>query len=367
MGFVEEIVGPDGIGRVEIKKVENNGFYEEAREHEAIEVEMAIVQSYLSRAAAAGFSTARIHVSGQKRSLFLAVPPSPVPSSTANLAACMELLREARGARIVYGFQDERGECGETVVRAQLMPPGAAPRAVTRERDADIACPVAQTAQDWVSVQKQHGYKFEDLQFAKFSSMMLVYHLIKGWRKEFTAPPRQASSADYDSDDASDDTPPPSHGRRGAEAKHCESGDDSAASSPFFGAQTNLPRMPPMAADAPQAAAAYAMPAYGDARREAVEQQASFSSVDNLPYDVRCMLEAPVEPLGARGAYASSSVPPPPPASPPQVPQELSQQTSHRSLLDAASGDSFWTDSLFTEQPVQEEESPFWDCFFNTL
>merc|ERR1719329_1380302 len=66
--FVEEVVGPDGVGRVEIKKVENNGFYEEARQNEAIDVEMAIVQAYLSRASAAGFSSARIHVTGQKRS-----------------------------------------------------------------------------------------------------------------------------------------------------------------------------------------------------------------------------------------------------------------------------------------------------------
>jgi len=60
---------------------------------------------------------------------------------------------------------------------------------VATECDSDIACPVAQTWQAWMQVQEQHGYQFNDLQFAKFSSMMMVYHLIKGWKKEYTAPP----------------------------------------------------------------------------------------------------------------------------------------------------------------------------------
>ena len=363
--FVEEVVGPDGVGRVEIKKVENNGFYEEARQNEAIDVEMAIVQAYLSRASAAGFSSARIHVTGQKRSLFLGMPSTPVPSSTGSLAACMELLREARAAGIVHAFLEERGEVGESLVRAHLIPSGAAPRVVAQERDADIACPVAQTAQDWVQVQKQNGYKFEDLQFAKFSSMMLVYHLIKGWRKEFTVPPRQPASVDYDSDDTTEITPPPSS--QAAMSESC----DSAAPSPFFSAaDANTPRMPPMVTEPIMAAAPYAATSCGISRRPVAEVRSpTICSLDSLPYDVRCMLQAPVEPLGARGGYDSNDTVPPPPASPLQVHQD--HGNSLRSVLEAGAGeDTFWSDSLFTEERengAEQEESPFWDCFFSTL
>ena len=365
--FVEEVVGPDGVGRVEIKKVENNGFYEEARQNEAIEVEMAIVQAYLSRASNAGFSSARIHVNGQKRSLFLGMPAAPVPSSTSSLAACTELLREARAAGIVHAFLEERGEIGESVVRAHLLPSGAAPGVVAQERDADIACPVAQTAQDWVQVQKQNGYKFEDLQFAKFSSMMLVYHLIKGWRKEFTAPSRQPVTLDYDSDDTSD-TPSPARGPA-AQAAMSESC-DSAVPSPFFSANdANAPRMPPMATEPIMAAAPYAATSCGVPRHSVAHVRSPMTfPMDSLPCDVRCMLEAPVEPLGARGGYLNDTVPPPP-ASPQQVHQDAGNLL--RSVLEAGTGeDTFWSDALFTEEretTSEQEESPFWDCFFSTL
>jgi len=374
--FVEEIVGPDGVGRVEIKKVDNNGFYEEARHKESIDVEKAIVEAYLSRSAAAGFASALFHIDGLKRSLFLGAPPSPFLSSTSSLAHCLELLREASAARIVHGFEEESTEHGETFVRAQLIPAGMAPRAVAQERDADIACPVAQTAQDWVQVQKQHGYMFEDLQFAKFSSMMLVYHLIKGWRKEFSAPVRQAA-ADYDSDDSTDVTPPPSRSQASARAAFV--GADEALTAPYYhsaapGQQTMTPAgnygepRGQMSDGAGLHCMTFPMDSLPEAEGRGIVGDGSGVPnsmnfrMDSLPHDVRLMLEAPVESIRETARYADAQVPPPPPASPP-----LRQQTF--SGLQSGPNDAFWSDSLFqheAESSVQDE-SPYWDCFFNTL
>eukprot|EP00277_Geminigera_cryophila_P043578 CAMPEP_0173075290 /NCGR_PEP_ID=MMETSP1102-20130122/11556_1 /TAXON_ID=49646 /ORGANISM="Geminigera sp., Strain Caron Lab Isolate" /LENGTH=724 /DNA_ID=CAMNT_0013944585 /DNA_START=175 /DNA_END=2346 /DNA_ORIENTATION=- len=200
--FVEEIVGPDGVGRVEIRKVDVNGFYEELQHNEASNVEKAIVQSYLSHAANAGFASARVHVGGKQRSLFLGAPASQ--SVTASVNSCMNVLEEARNVGLVHSFQQERCDGSDQCVIVQLLSPSSMASAVATERDSDIACPVAQTLQDWMQVQEQHGYKFDDLQFAKFSSMMMVYHMIKGWKKEFTAPPRQITLPCSDPD-----TPPP--------------------------------------------------------------------------------------------------------------------------------------------------------------
>ena len=189
--FVEEIVGPDGVGRIEIRNVDVNGFYEELQDKEAANVEKAIIQSYLSHAANRGFASARIHVGGKQRSLFLSAPSSQ--SATASADSCMDMLEEARNLGLVHSFQQEHCDGPHSVVLVQLLAQSSMQCTVATEPDFDIACPVAQTLQDWMQVQEQHGYKFQDLQFAKFSSMMIVHHMIKGWKKEYTAPPRQIS------------------------------------------------------------------------------------------------------------------------------------------------------------------------------
>ena len=193
--FVEEIVGADGVGRVEIRHVSSNGMYEQSQPNDSVNVESAIIQSYLHHVAAAGFASTRIHVG--THDLFYGAPPSVQPSATESLPLCVQLLADARRIGIVHSFQQERNDGNQEVVRAMLVAPGTMLRGVAPERDADVVCPIAQTPQDWLQVQEQHGYKFDDLQFAKFSSMMLVYHLIKGWKKEFTAP-RYVSAPSYD-------------------------------------------------------------------------------------------------------------------------------------------------------------------------
>jgi len=189
--FVEEIVGPDGIGRIEIRKVDVNGFYEALQHNEAANVEKAIIQSYLSHAASRGFASARVHVGGKQRSLFLGAPSSH--SATASMDSCIDLLQEACNLGLVHSFQQERCDGAGSALLVQLLDSGMSCTVAT-ECDSDIACPVAQTRQDWMQVQEQHGYQFNDLQFAKFSSMMMVYHMIKGWKKEFTAPPCQITA-----------------------------------------------------------------------------------------------------------------------------------------------------------------------------
>jgi len=104
----------------------------------------------------------------------------------------MDVLQEARNLGLVHSFQQERCHGAGSAVLVQLLDSGMSCTVAT-ECDSDITCPVAQTWQDWMQVQEQHGYKFQDFQFAKFSSMMMVYHMIKGWKKEYTAPPRHIS------------------------------------------------------------------------------------------------------------------------------------------------------------------------------
>jgi len=411
--FVEEIVSPDGVGRVEIRKVDVNGFYEELQHNEAVNVEKAVIQSYLGHAANAGFGSVRIHVGGQKRSLFLGAPSSL--STTASVDSCMNVLEEARNLGVVYSFQQERCDGSEEAVRVQLQAPGCV-STVAIERDADIACPVAQTSQDWMQVQEQHGYKFDDLQFAKFSSMMMVYHMIKGWKKEFTAPPRQIAAPCSETD-----TPPPPRTYKAMTPS------DSDPGSPV-----------PAYEDAPAMAPAYEMPAYEDAPSMAVpvpepnlqfngmggnafSERQTFSDAqagqlpafDNLPYDVRAMLQMQVEPLGARGGYvddgerlqqpaftgmtasnsngdlqlmrhsssfedlrggagcmrASTSVEDLRAVQGLRHSGSVENMQGNTGLMRGSSVEDLWADSLvFGEHQQQPKaEEPFWDCFFSSL
>lgn len=435
--FVEEIVGPDGVGRVELQHVDSNGFYEELDPKEALEVEMAIIQSYLSCAATAGFSIARVHVGGAKRrSLFLGAPTNG-SCATASVPAVMKLFNSAHRHNIVDAYQLERPEASESsreVVRAHL---NATVRPVMAERDADIACPLAQSCDDWLSVQEQNSYKFDDLQYAKFSSMMLVYHLIKGWKKEFTAPPRP-TAAPCSRNQLAPASPSPA---------------SSVASSPYMGATEAQVCAPPMNAQAissmPYESPAYepmelsigqremmssgntmrastsnssldgmivssnnmrastsnfslsemmmrgntmrastsnsslnnfissSSGSYGyDHRRSSVDLVAqSLSSLEHLPHDVRQMLQmetsASTSTVG-RPIYTDSNPAPPPPV----IEQDKSPAhgDSVASMEVSQGDDAFWSDTvlfgestLFGEQEVKTEESPFWDCFFNTL
>lgn len=402
--FVEEIVGSDGVGRVELQHIDSNGFYEELDIREALEVEKAIIQSYLSCAASIGFATARIHVGGTKRrSLFLGAPTN-MACATASVAACMDLMNSAHCHNIVDAYQLERPEASSReVVRAQL---NASVRQVMAERDADIACPLAQSCEDWLTVQEQNSYKFDDVQYAKFSSMMLVYHLIKGWKKEFTAPPRPTAAP------CSRIQPEPASPLPAS----------SAESSPSMNATEAQVCAPPMPAQA-----IYRMPWQGSAyepmdlsegelrtmaasasnvslsemvRNSSSERRImktstsneslnelvgsssvsynhydrhrgldlSQSSLEHLPKEVRQMLQmetSTVVPPMRRPMYTNDNPAPPPPV----IQHQQSPSLASTAASVEVSNDDFWADQVLFGGAEEEktEESPFWDCFFNTL
>jgi hypothetical protein len=404
--FVEEIVGADGVGRVEIRHVSSNGMYEQLQRNEAVSVENAIIQSYLHHVAEAGFASARIHVGPHQRSLFFGAPPSTLPSATASVPSCVQLLADARRSGIVHSFQQERTEGNEEVLRVMMVAPGTMIRSVAPERDPDVVCPVAQTPEDWLQVQEQHAYKFDDLQFAKFSSMMLVYHLIKGWKKEFTAPSRFVSSPACD-------TPPQSTGPRGTSKQlQLREASPSPLSSPeMHPAQGGLPMVQPMREHqyARTGAQRYGMPApeHMIAAEDSFHLH-RFANDTSLPEDVRRLLQATVQqgrecpfppvqtmhaPTLRRNCWSSSSLdshlrqystsPTPnaqmvaPPSryfstSPTPNAQLMAARPRQSSVMHsivpggADAQDTFFSDQILFSEPA-EEESPFWDCFFSSL
>jgi len=262
-----------------------------------------------------------------------------------------------------------------------LVAPGTMLRSVAPERDADVVCPIAQTPQDWLQVQEQHGYKFDDLQFAKFSSMMLVYHLIKGWKKEFTAP-RYVSAPSYDT--------VPSIGSRQS-SKHLSSPSPSPQTGPsspnmypvpaLTPAQGGLPMRQPMR----QSFEGYGGAAQGSYMSYRAAEDSShlerFANDASLPRDVRQMLQMTMHigsgdgrqmiPTGSSGGIVQDQ------ANMVDTgaiidsnPQPLERRSPVvQSIVPGGAGDqdSFWSDSLFAEPAEESSESPFWDCFFSTL
>ena len=380
--FVEEIVGADGVGRVEIRHVSSNGMYEQSQPNEAVNVESAIIQSYLHHVAAAGFASTRIHVG--THDLFYGAPPSVQPSATESLPLCVQLLADARRIGIVHSFQQERNDGNQEVVRAMLVAPGTMLRGVAPERDADVVCPIAQTPQDWLQVQEQHGYKFDDLQFAKFSSMMLVYHLIKGWTKEFTAP-RYVSAPSYDTATSTASRQSSKHLSSPSLSPSPKAGPSSPNMYPvpaLTPAQGGLPMAQPMR----QGAGGYggaAQGSYMSSYRAADDSShlERFANDLSLPRDVRQMLQMTVGsghgrqmiPTGSSGmaqdqamlcnmvdtgAIIDSN------------PQPLERSSPVlQSIVPGGAGqqDAFWSDTLFSELAEESSESPFWDCFFSSL
>ena len=283
--FVEEIIHPDGSGTVEIKRLESNGFYEEERAGEALAVEHAIVTAYLRRVAAAGFTCARLHVGGAQAGLFVGAPRS-ASSATRSLQGCMDLVHSARHAGVVCSCEQEAklDARDPEVVRAVLRAHVGMSHGIVGDADKDIVCPVAQTQAEWVAVQEQHGYFFDDLQFAKFSSMMLVYHFIKGWRKEFTPPARSADRGN-DGDTLGTSAAPLSEASPPSSPYYGPAGVQPARALP---ASMSFQRSEvyPAIAPAPMASNNYPMQRSHDAEGGLP----AFNS-ESLPHDVRCMLE----------------------------------------------------------------------------
>ena len=99
--FMKEIVGPDSIKIC-------RAIYEGLQHNEAENIEKAIIQSYLIHATNHGFASARVHVGGKQRFLFLGASSSH--SATVSANHCEYVLEEARNLGLVYSFHQER--CG---------------------------------------------------------------------------------------------------------------------------------------------------------------------------------------------------------------------------------------------------------------
>jgi hypothetical protein len=380
--FVEEIIGADGVGRVEVKRVGVNGFYEEARAGEAKDVEHAIVTAYLRHAAAQGFSSARLHLSGSSAaaaSLFCGAPaPSHVVMMT-TVASCVELLRCAHEQGVVTSYQQDRQ--GE-VVRAVLHTSGQ----MRTEKDIDITCPLAQNCAEWLKAQENHCYRFDDIQFAKFSSMMLVYHLIKGWKKEFTVPPRPTS-----------DRPAPAPALSAADTEE-------GAMDAEVGAFTCLARLSKKAACMPGTALcspalqtmpspgleglAYniktservpAMPCHTDALRACTpgecvgEAQGISAFARDVQYMLQIQPELPFYDDGSSSAQQHQQQQQQQQAVGSSVQEERHRASSPLLLsFDSNDNDDFWADALNlnsdgSNMQTDNMDGGFWDCFLSSL
>jgi len=300
-------------------------------------------------------------------------------SPLASLPAAMQLLSEARRFGIAHAYQVEASDGAREVVRVQLA---ATSRYVAQERDVDIACTIAVTPEAWLTEQEVNGYKFHDLQFAKFSSMMLVYHIIKGWKKDFTAPPRQtavpSSSAaaphrlhanmeeEEDDDDEARLTTP-------STASPMESPELTPA---FY--HTHPQVVPPIHSQfapvhsqfAPSVQRfqlvsecsegmeheVHALHAVTDSHRQATLQ------VEHVPYDYKRQQQV----------YEDHTLKHTSTAAPADSAAQLPMHSPHAGAGGTVTEeeDTFWTDASFFqefEERPAADENPFWDCFFSTL
>jgi len=174
--FVEETRMTDGTAHAEVTRVDTNGLYEEERAGERAAVEHAIVQGYLQHVSHAGFATVSFPT-GNSAPLFHGLPSSQ--AYAAGVWTCsliQEALRRAHGSGLVHSVE-ARGPSWLVQLRAQGYYARAAP-----EEDVELET-LALSQDDWLEAQAESNYSFDGHQFAKFSSMMLVYHLIKGWER----------------------------------------------------------------------------------------------------------------------------------------------------------------------------------------
>mmetsp|Transcript_37836 Transcript_37836/g.89542 ORF Transcript_37836/g.89542 Transcript_37836/m.89542 type:complete len:1016 (+) Transcript_37836:94-3141(+) len=190
--FVEEIRCSDGSARVEISHLDSNGLYEGLEEGERQRVEGAVVVGYLEHAADSGFATARIQLkdtSATENSLFFARPQQHAWSGIEEARAFIQTtLAEAQTGGLVHSF----GEPADDMIAVRLNTDKAGPDA--QDVDVEMRSVVAGRPSEWAELMSGNTYRFDSLQFAKFSSMMLVYHVIKGSKREATQRALQPAS-----------------------------------------------------------------------------------------------------------------------------------------------------------------------------
>mmetsp|Transcript_34318 Transcript_34318/g.107555 ORF Transcript_34318/g.107555 Transcript_34318/m.107555 type:complete len:282 (-) Transcript_34318:992-1837(-) len=182
--FVEEIRCSDGSGRVEVTHVDSNGLYEQMEVGEATRVESAVMEAYLRYARTLGFSSARLHLhagSDPSQSLFFARGAGGWFSIDKAVAACSHMLSCAQQKGVIHSFLQESASSSQVTLRVLL---GLSSGRMEEEKDGEKTGLVAMNRNEWYKLQEVNNYRFEELQFAKFSSMMLVYHIIKGVKRD---------------------------------------------------------------------------------------------------------------------------------------------------------------------------------------
>jgi len=190
--FVKETRLADGSGYSEVTRIDANGLYEEERHGESAAVEHAVVKGYLQYAVHQGFASVSFP-SFASEHLFVGMNENDVTACVASVATTVQhVLRNAHQTGLVHAIKagsfDGNGGC-----IAHVRAPGDYIR-VSQEADATVDS-VAISADDWHELQASNNYSFAELQFAKFSSMMLVYHLIKGWERSASRIPQRCGRA----------------------------------------------------------------------------------------------------------------------------------------------------------------------------
>jgi hypothetical protein len=161
---------------MEVTYADSNGLYEESYAGERAAVEQAVFEGLLAYARGAGFAQVRLnkHEAGTDSSLFY-LPPSDNTWKHGDAEATWEraVSNSRHAGHVTSSSWDGRGMVAKLRVSGEHVPD------VT-----DMACKVASGRDAILALMANYDYRFDSLQTAKFSSMMIVYQLAKGWKKE---------------------------------------------------------------------------------------------------------------------------------------------------------------------------------------
>lgn len=190
-------------GRLTITNCDSNGLYEESYPGERLAVEAAVVEGIIQHARKAGCETVGMTnpAAIEDSTLFYCRPSKGAWVAGDADATYERAMLAAKAAGALVGSVQRDGN----VIFAKLKASGDE---VVLD-DADTPCKMAEQRESLLGMMTVNDYRFDSLQSAKFSSMMIVYHLAKGWRKDWqvsfaSAYRRGASAVDEDEDEDED-------------------------------------------------------------------------------------------------------------------------------------------------------------------
>ena len=165
-------------GRLTITNCDSNGFYEESYSGERAAVEAAVVEGILTHARLAGFEAVSMTnpVEIQDSTLFHCRPAVGAWAPADAQSTYERAVMSAKNNGTIAGSIHRDGG----MMTVKMRPSGQ--ELVVDE--VDMLCKVAVQRESLLGMMALNDYRFDSLQSAKFSSMMIVYHLAKGWRKD---------------------------------------------------------------------------------------------------------------------------------------------------------------------------------------